>query len=75
MTRCTKWYASEELMNQKQEMRALNEEQVGRQLIASVFLLTNEVELSIYRFLTSDTKNAKKWPCPVKLRFKRLTKR
>ena len=54
-------------------MRALNEEQVGRQLIGSVIFLINEMELSIYRFLALDTKNAKKWSHLIKLLFDRLT--
>ena len=56
----TKGYASEESMHQRKKIRALNEEQVGRQLITNVLLLINKVELSIYMFLASDTKNAKK---------------
>ena len=36
------------------------QEQVGRQLIGRVFSVINEVELSIYRFLTSGAKKNKK---------------
>ena len=35
------------------EMKTLNEKQVGRQLVANVLLLINEVNISIYRFLAS----------------------
>ena len=42
------------------EVRALNEEQVGRQFISSILLFVNEVELSIYRFLTLKAKTIKK---------------
>ena len=41
-------------------MRALRQEQVGRQINAGVLLLINKVELSIYRFLALGAKNAKK---------------
>ena len=41
-------------------MRALRQEQVGRQINAGVLLLINKVKLSIYRFLASRAKNAKK---------------
>ena len=36
------------------------QEQVGRQLIASVLYVISEVKLSIYRFLTSGAKKNKK---------------
>ena len=36
------------------------QEQVGRLLNASVLLSINEVELSIYRFLSSGVKNSKR---------------
>ena len=55
--KCNRGCASEELMHKMKEMRALNEEQVCRELIANVFLLINEVKLSIYRFLTLKAKN------------------
>ena len=35
---------------------------MGRQLIASVLYIINEVELSIYRFLSLGAKNSKKQP-------------
>ena len=40
---------------------------MGGQLIVSVLYIINEVELSIYRFLTSGAKKNKKQPQPVKL--------
>ena len=40
-------------------MRVFKVEQVGRQINASVLLLINEVELSIYRFLILEPKNQK----------------
>ena len=40
------------------------QEQVGRLLNASVLLSINEVELSIYRFLSSGAKNSKREPRP-----------
>ena len=43
------------------------QEQVGRQLNASVLYIINEVELSIYRFLISGAKKNKKQSQPVKL--------
>ena len=72
---CTKGYASEESMHQRKKIRALNEEQVIRQLIACVPLLINEVKFSIYRFLVLRTKNNIKMPHPVELQFDRLTSR
>ena len=38
----------------------LGQEHIGRKLIASVLLLINEVELLIYRFLSSGAKNSKR---------------
>ena len=38
------------------------QEQVGKQLIASVLYVINEAELLIYRFLTSGAKKNKKQP-------------
>ena len=50
------------------EMRAFfYQEQVGKLLNASVLLSINEVELSIYRFLSSRVKNNKRQPRPVDL--------
>ena len=43
------------------------QEQVGKQLIASVLYVINEVKLSIYRFLTSEAKKNKKQTQPVEL--------
>ena len=40
-------------------MRVFKVEQVGRQINASVLLLINEVELSIYKFLTLGAKKPK----------------
>ena len=40
---------------------------MGRQINLGVFLLINEVELSIFRFLTSGAKKIKKQPQLVKL--------
>ena len=54
-------------------MRAFCQEQVGRQLIASVLLFINEVELLIYRFLSSGVKNSKRYPQPVELWVDRIT--
>ena len=55
--KCNRGYASEELMHKIKEMRALNEEQVCRELIANVLLLINELQFSIYKFLTLKAKN------------------
>lgn len=71
--RYTIGYASEELMHQREKKELLSEEQVVGQLDVGVLLLINEMKFSIYRFLVSDTKNAKKWPQLVKFRFDRLT--
>ena len=43
-------------------MRDFNEKQVIRKMIVGVLYLINEVKLSIYRFLVSDTKNTESWP-------------
>ena len=43
------------------------QEQVGRQLNASVLYIINEVELSIFRFLISGAKKNKKQSQPVEL--------
>ena len=56
-------------MHQKKN-ETLREEQVGKQINASVLMLINEVELSIYRFLASRTK---KQPRSIKLGVNRLT--
>ena len=40
---------------------------MGRQINACVFFFINEVELSIYRFLTSGIKKIKKHTQPVEL--------
>ena len=40
---------------------------MGRQLIASVLYVINEVELSIYRFISSGAKNNKRQPQPLSL--------
>ena len=37
-------------------------------MIASVLYVINEMELSIYRFLSSEAKNNKKQPPPIELR-------
>ena len=55
-------------------MRALlSQEQVDRQLIASVLYIINEVELSIYRFLTLGAKKNKRQPQSVELGVDRFT--
>ena len=48
---------------------------MGRQLNASVFYVINEVELSIYRFLSSGAKKSKRQPRPVELGVDRFTSR
>ena len=53
-------------------MRALKQEQVGRQINASVLYLINEMELSIYRFLTLEAKKIKKQPQLVDLEVDRF---
>ena len=60
-------------MHQEKKLELLRQEQVGRQINAGVLLLINEVELSIYRFLTSGTKKIKKQPQPVELGVDRIT--
>ena len=59
---CTRGYASEEFNVSKIEKEFLSEEQVVGQLNVGVFFFLNKVELLIYRFLPSSTKNAKKQP-------------
>ena len=44
-----------------------------RQINAGVLCLINEVELSIYRFLTSGAKKNKKQPQPIKLGVDQFT--
>ena len=57
-------------------MRALlSQEQVDRQLIASVLYIINESKLSIYRFLSLGTKNSKKQPQLVEPWVDRFTSR
>ena len=56
-------------------MRALKQEQVGRQINAGVLLFINEVELSIYRFLTSGGKKNKKQPQSIELGVDRFISR
>ena len=56
----TKGYASDDLMHYERNESFFYQEQVGRLLIASVLLSIHEVELSIYRFLSSGVKNSKK---------------
>ena len=53
----------------------MTQEQIGRQVNACVFLLINEVEISIYRFLGSGAKNSKKQPWLVELGINQLTSR
>ena len=48
---------------------------MGIQINAYVLYLINEVELSIYRFLTSGVKKIKKQSQPVDLRVDRFTSR
>ena len=43
----------------RKEWEILRQEQVGKQINAGVLFLINEVELSIYRFLTSAAKMSK----------------
>ena len=56
-------------------MRAFRQEQVGKQINADVLLLINEVELSIYRFLTLRAKETKKQPQPIELVVDQFTSR
>ena len=46
---------------------SLRQKQVGKQVNACVLYLINEVEFSIYRFLTLGAKKNKKQPQPVEL--------
>ena len=62
-------------MHKENKWELLRQEQVGRQINASVLFLINEVELSIYRFLTSGAKKIKKQPQPVELGVDRITSR
>ena len=48
---------------------------MGRQLNASVLYIINEVELSIYRFLTSEAQKNKKQAQPVELGVDQFTSR
>ena len=48
---------------------------MGRQINASVLLFINEVELSIYRFLTSGGKKNKKQPQSIELGVDRFISR
>ena len=50
-------------------------EQVGKQINASVLLLINKIEFSIYRFLVSRAKMPKKQPRSVELEVDRFTSR
>ena len=56
-------------------MRALRQEQVGRQINAGVLLFINEVKLSIYRFLTSGGNKNKKQPQSIELGVDRFISR
>ena len=49
-------------MHQERNESFLRQEQVHKQINASVLYVKNEGELSIYRFLTSGTKKNKKQP-------------
>ena len=51
----------------KNEWELLRQEQVGRQINISVLFLKNEVEFSIYKFLTTRTKKTKKQPQSIEL--------
>ena len=53
-------------MHQENKWELLRQEQEGKQINAGVLLLINEVELSIYRFLTSGAKKIKKQPQSIK---------
>ena len=46
----------------RKKWKLLRQEQVGRQLIASVLYVINEVGLSMYRFLSLGAKKTKKQP-------------
>ena len=48
---------------------------MGKQIDAGILLLINEVELSIYRFLTLGAKKTKKQPQQVELGVDRFTSR
>ena len=53
-----KEYANGDLMHQEKN-ELLRQEQVGKQINAGVIFFINEVELSIYRFLTLGAKMPK----------------
>ena len=59
-------------MNHKGALKDM-QEQVSRQINASVLYFINEVKLFIYRFLTSGAKKNKKQSQPVKLGVNRFT--
>ena len=44
----------------KEKMRTFESSKVGRQINTGVLFFINEIEHSIYRFLVSKAKNAKK---------------
>ena len=52
-----RWFTNSSLMHQKGNMKAFNEKQVGRTMIASVLYAINDIELSIYKFLASNMKS------------------
>ena len=58
--KCTEGYASGDLMHYERNESFFYQEYVGSLLNASVLLSINEVELSIYRFLSSGVKNSKR---------------
>ena len=62
-------------MHQEKKWELLRQEQVGKQINASVLLLINEVELSIYRLLTLGAKKTKSHPQPIELGVDRFTSR
>ena len=62
-------------MQQERNESFLIKNKVGRQLIASVILFINEVELLIYRFLSSGVKNSKRYPRSVELWVDWITSR
>ena len=62
-------------MLQEKKWELLRQEQVGKQINTVVLLLINEVELSIYRFLTSGAKKTKKQSQPIELGVDQFTSR
>ena len=62
-------------MHQERNESFLRQEQVGRQLNAVVLYLINELELSIYRFLTFGAKKIKKQSQPVEFGVDQFTNR